>query len=295
MLADAGDLHLRIYGMLDDTPSTTEPGFAHGPLHTPDDILTVRAVKLYSDGALGSRGAKLLEDYCDHSGHRGLFVSDLDHLRKATQQATEAGFQVGAHAIGDEANRFMLDIFEDLNKSMHPEDPRWRIEHSQILSPEDIPRFAQLGVIAAMQPVHCTSDMDWAEDRLCADRLPGAYAWKTLLESGAHLCFGTDFPVERVDPLAGLYSARTRTHPDGTPVGGWQAQEIISGATALELYTSGSAYAAFMEDRLGQIENGFYADLTVLDGNPVTCDPSELLDMKVKMTIVAGQIVYQRP
>lgn len=292
-LADAGHLNLRIYGMLNDTPQTLDAGLAHGPVHTPDDILTVRAVKLYADGALGSRGARLLEDYCDHSGHRGLFVTDLDHLRNAAERATKAGFQVGAHAIGDEANRLMLDIYEELNTSLKPADPRWRIEHSQILSPADIPRFAQLGVIAAMQPVHCTSDMDWAGERLCEDRLPGAYAWNTLLKTGAHLCFGTDFPVERVDPLAGLYSARTRTHHDGTPDGGWQSQEIIDGTTAFELYTQGSAYAAFMEDRLGLIETGFYADLTVLDGNPVTCEPSDLLQMKVQMTIVAGKVVYQ--
>lgn len=293
MLADSENLNLRIYGMLDDIPETITAGLAHGPLHTVDDILTVRAIKLYADGALGSRGARLLEDYCDHSGHRGLFVTDFSHLRSAADHATRAGFQVGAHAIGDEANRSMLDIFEELNTTLKPENPRWRIEHSQILSPADLPRFAELGVIAAMQPVHCTSDMDWAEDRLCEERLPGAYAWNTLLKTGAHLCFGTDFPVERVDPLAGLFSARTRTHADGTPVGGWQAQEIISGRQALELYTAGSAYAAFMEDRLGLIKNGYYADLTVLDGNPVTCKPSELLEMKVKMTIVAGEIVYE--
>ena len=123
--------------------------------------------------------------------------------------------------------------------------------------------------------------------------MAGAYAWKTLLETGAHLCFGTDFPVEHVDPLAGLYSARTRTHADGTPEGGWQAQEVLGGATALELYTAGSAYAAFMENELGRLKSGYLADLTVLDGNPVTCEPKELLQMKVKMTIVAGQIVYQ--
>jgi len=292
-LADAGNLDLRIYGLLNDSPATLEAGFAHGPLFTPDHILTVRAVKLYADGALGSRGARLLEDYCDHSGHRGLYVTDLDHLRDASRRATEAGFQIGTHAIGDAANRTMLDIIQEVKESLNPTDPRWRIEHSQIISSADIPRFAELGVIAAMQPVHCTSDMDWAGTRLCENRLAGAYAWKTLLETGAHLCFGTDFPVEHVDPLAGLYSARTRTHPDGTPEGGWQAQEVIDGATALELYTAGSAYAAFMENELGRLKSGYLADLTVLDGNPVTCEPKELLQMKVKMTIVAGQVVYQ--
>jgi predicted amidohydrolase YtcJ len=293
MLADQGELDLRIYGLLDDIPQTLTSGFANGPIRTPDDILTVRAVKLYADGALGSRGARLLRDYCDHSGHRGLFVTDIDHIRDITLRGTRAGFQIGTHAIGDEANRVILDVFEEINQELKPTDPRWRIEHSQILSPEDIPRLAELGVIAAMQPVHCTSDMDWAADRLCEDRLAGAYAWKSLLDTGAHLCFGTDFPVEHVDPLAGLYSARTRTHPDGRPEGGWQPQEIIDGETALNLYTAGSAYAGFMEDRLGIIKNGYYADLTILDGNPVTCDPADLLKMKVKMTIVAGKIVYQ--
>ncbi len=293
MLADAGHLNLRIYGLLDDVPETLEAGFAHGPIFTADDILTVRAVKLYADGALGSRGARLLEDYCDHAGHRGLYVTDLDHLREASLRAVEAGFQVGTHAIGDAANRTMLDIFQELKTSHNPQDPRWRIEHSQIISPADIPRFAELGVIAAMQPVHCTSDMDWAGERLCQERLGGAYAWKSLLESGAHLCFGTDFPVERVDPLAGLFSARTRTHHDGRPQGGWQAQEILDGATALELYTAGSAYAAFMENKLGRLKTGYIADFTVLNGNPVTCQPDELLEMKVLWTIVDGEVVYK--
>ena len=292
LLADEGKLKIRIYGLLDDVPETLDAGFSHGPLFTPDNILTVRAVKLYADGALGSRGARLLEDYCDHSGHRGLYVTDLDHLRDASKRAIEAGFQIGTHAIGDAANRTMLDIFQELEDSLHPVDPRWRIEHSQIISPADILRFADLGVIAAMQPVHCTSDMDWAGDRLCENRLVGAYAWKTLLDSGAHICFGTDFPVERVDPLAGLYSARTRTHPDGTPKGGWQPQEIIDGAAALELYTVGSAYAAFMENELGRIKTGYLADLTVLSDNPVTCKPTDLLNMTVEMTIVAGEVVY---
>ncbi len=293
MLAKAGNLDLRIYGFLDDVPKTLKAGFTHGPIFTPDDILTVRAVKLYADGALGSRGARLLEDYCDHTGHRGFFVTDLEHLRTTSRRAIEAGFQIGAHAIGDAANRTMLDIFQELKETLNPVDPRWRIEHSQIISPADIPRFSELGVIAAMQPVHCTSDMDWAEARLCEDRLQGAYAWKTMLGTGAHLCFGTDFPVEHVDPLAGLYAARTRTHADGTPKGGWQAQEILDGATALELYTAGSAYAAFMEDELGRLKTGYLADLTVLDGNPVTCEPKDLLQMKVRMTIVAGQIVFR--
>ncbi|PIE76849.1 hypothetical protein CSA17_00065 [bacterium DOLJORAL78_65_58] len=172
-LAQAGKLDLRIYAMLDDVPATLDAAFAQGPIFTPDDIFTARAVKIYADGALGSRGARLLADYTDQPGHRGLLVTDPAHLREVSRRARDKGFQVGAHAIGDAANRLLLNIFSELNKEDGSvRDPRWRIEHSQILHPEDIPRFAREGVIAAMQPVHCTSDMDWAEQRLGAGRDP---------------------------------------------------------------------------------------------------------------------------
>jgi predicted amidohydrolase YtcJ len=292
-MAAAGDLDLRVIGMYDDNEETLEPAFAAGPIQTEDLMVTLRAIKLYADGALGSRGALLHRDYCDHSGHQGLAVSSEEHLRIQAQRAAEAGFQVGTHAIGDRANTIVLDIYEQIYADMNLTDPRWRIEHAQILTPQDIPRFAELGVIAAMQPVHCTSDMDWAADRLCEDRLAGAYAWNSLRESGAHLCWGTDFPVERVSALHGLYSARTRTHHDGTPEGGWQAQETVDSRTALELYTTGSAYASFLENDLGRIQKGFLADLTVLDGNPVTSEPDDLLEMKVLKTIVQGRVVYE--
>ena len=295
-LAEDGELDLRLYAMLDDVPATLEAAFAHGPIFTADDIFTARTIKLYADGALGSRGARLLEDYTDQPGHRGLLVTDPAHLREVSRRALEEGFQVGAHAIGDAANRLLLNLFAELNTERdNAGDPRWRIEHSQILHPDDIPLFAREGVIAAMQPVHCTSDMDWVEGRLGPARLEGSYAWKSLLESGAHVCFGTDFPIEKVDPLDGLYSARTRMHHDGTPAGGWQPQEKLDGTTALRLYTAGSAYAAFMEEKLGLIATGYYADLTVLSGNPVTCEPGELLKMDVRHTIVAGHIVYSAP
>ena len=293
MAAD-GDLTLRLVGMYDDQEETLEPALAEGPFHTPDHMLTLRAIKLYADGALGSRGALLHRDYCDHAGHRGLAVSSPEHLLQQARRAARAGFQVGTHAIGDLANTRVLDIYEQVMQEEKLVDPRWRIEHAQILRPVDIPRFAQLGVIAAMQPVHCTSDMDWAADRLCQDRLTGAYAWHSLLQSGAHLCWGTDFPVEKVSALDGLYAARTRTHPDGTPPGGWQPQEKVDARTALELYTQGSAYAAFLEDQLGRVQPGYLADLTVLSGDPVACEPTALLDMEVLATIVAGRVVYEK-
>ena len=291
-MAASGELRLRVYGLYDDREETLAKALAAGPLFTDDEMFTARAIKLYADGALGSRGALLHEDYCDHAGNKGLAVTSLDHLQEVAVKAAAAGFQVGTHAIGDRANTLILDLYRDVFAQHPVDDPRWRIEHAQILTPDDIPRFAELGVIAAMQPVHCTSDMDWAGDRLCESRLVGAYAWQSLLDAGAQLCSGTDFPVERVSALDGLYASRTRTHHDGTPPGGWQPQERLDGRTALELYTAGSAYAAFMEDRLGRIAPGFLADLTVLDGNPITCDPSELLAMKVLWTVVGGEVRF---
>ncbi|MEN8006454.1 MAG: amidohydrolase [Candidatus Krumholzibacteriota bacterium] len=294
-MAAAGDLDLRVYAMYDDLPATLEKAYAEGPVFTDDGMLTIRAIKLYADGALGSRGALLLENYSDRPDHRGLPVTPPDHMREVMAKGGRAGFQICTHAIGDGANRLVLDLCEEVLAELNLEDARWRVEHAQILDPADIPRFGELGVIAAMQPVHCTSDMDWADERLGAERLAGAYAWRSLLDSGAHLCYGTDFPVEKVNPLAGLYSAVTRTHPDGTPIGGWQPQEAVDAATALELYTAGSAFAGFRENESGRVAENHQADLTILDGNPVTCAPADLLTMKVMMTIVNGRVVYENP
>ena len=294
-MAEAGELDLRVYAMYDDHPMTLENAYTEGPLFTRDGMLTIRAIKLYADGALGSRGALLLDDYTDRPGHRGLPVTPSDHMREVMTKGGRAGFQICTHAIGDGANRLVLDLCEEVLGELKLEDARWRVEHAQILDPADLPRFGQLGVIAAMQPVHCTSDMDWADERLGEDRLAGCYAWRSLLDSGAHLCYGTDFPVEKADPLAGLYSAITRTHPDGTPIGGWQPQEAVDAATALELYTAGGAWAGFQENESGSIAESYQADLTILEGNPVNCNPVDLLKMKVMMTIVNGVVVYEKP
>ena len=294
-LAESGALKLRYYGMLNDDPATLDPAFGHGPLTAADALVTVRAVKLYADGALGSRGALLLDDYSDAPGNRGLPVTSRGHMTEVARRAADAGFQVGTHAIGDAGNRLVLDIYQEIFAGLPAADRRWRVEHAQILDPADIPRFAQLGVIAAMQPAHCTSDMDWADERLGDERLAGAYAWRSLVESGAHVCSGTDFPVERVSALAGLYAARTRQHPDGTPIGGWQPQEKLDGRSALASYTTEGAYAAFMEAELGKVRSGYRADLTVLGGDPTTCEPAALLTMPVVMTIVDGKVVYALP
>jgi predicted amidohydrolase YtcJ len=291
-MAEAGELDLRVYLMLADDPETLERGFAAGPWSDPAGMLDVRAVKLYADGALGSRGARLLADYSDDPGNRGLLVTSRERLRDVMRGAAAAGFQVATHAIGDAANRLVLDLYAEVWPEGSGHDHRWRIEHAQIVDPADLPRFADLGVVAAMQPLHCTSDMDWAPDRLGPDRLAGAYAWRTLHEQGATVCFGTDFPVEIVDPLAGLYAATTRQHPDGTPPGGWRAHECVDASTALELYTAAGAYASFREVELGRIRTGFRADLTVLDGDPTTVAPERLLELAVRLTIVEGRIRY---
>jgi len=296
-MAAAGALELRVYGFLDDEPETLARGFAAGPYLSDDGMLTVRAVKLYADGALGSRGALLLQDYSDDAGNRGLLVTPLEHLREVARAAAQHGFQVCTHAIGDGANRLVLDLYEEVFGSGNQArlaDQRWRIEHAQIIAASDLPRFGRLGVIAAMQPLHCTSDMDWAVDRLGPERISGAYAWRSLLDTGASICFGTDFPVEEVDPLAGLYAARTRSHQDGTPVGGWLPAERLDARTALLLYTRASAHAAFMEEELGAVAPGFLADLTVLSDDPLAIEAIRLLNAQVVMTIVAGKIRYDK-
>ncbi len=210
-----------------------------------------------------------------------------------TEAALRAGFQVGTHAIGDRGNRVVLDAYERAQRGRT--DLRLRVEHCQILDRADIPRFAALGVIASMQPTHATSDMPWAGARVGEDRLRGAYAWRSLLESGAVLAFGSDFPVESVDPVAGLYAAVTRTDADGKPAGGWRVHEALTLEEALRAFTAGAAYAAFDEREAGRIAPGMRADLTVLDRDVVAENPRALLDTRAKYTIVRGQVVYERP
>jgi len=293
-LAARRDLGLRLVCYLDDDEATLAAGLARGPFATDDGMLHVTGVKLYADGALGSRGALLLQDYHDDPGNSGLQLTPTEHLRQVCRQAAAAGFQVATHAIGDGANRLVLDLYEEVMGDRLA-TARWRIEHAQILAMADLPRFGELGVIAAMQPIHCTSDMDWAVRRLGPDRLAGAYAWNTLLVTGAIVCFGTDFPVEPADPLPGLYAARTRMHPDGTPAGGWRAHECLDGRTALRSYTMASAHAAFLEDETGVLAPGRLADITVLSGDPTTVQPAQILELEPLYTIVQGTIRWRGP
>ena len=292
-LADEGRLTLRYYGMLDgDDDSLLASYYGAGPLIDHAGRLTVRAVKFYADGALGSRGAALLSDYSDDSGNRGLILTPARLLESRIAGALAAGFQPATHAIGDRANRLVLDIYERTTARYGGRRVRPRIEHAQVLARRDIRRFARLGVIPAMQPSHATSDMPWAEDRLGPDRVAGAYAWRQLLTAGAIIAGGSDCPVEREEPLLQLYAARTRQDTAGLPEGGWRPRERLGGLEALRTLTTWAAYAAFADTARGKILPGYDADFTVLSVNPVNSDPANLLDTKVLITVVGGQIVW---
>jgi predicted amidohydrolase YtcJ len=256
--------------------------------------VVVRAVKLYADGALGSRGAAMLEPYSDEAGNVGLLVTPIDELERLTRLAAQYGIQVCTHAIGDRGNRVILDTYEKVLGEL-PGDagPRFRVEHAQILSEQDIPRFKQLGVIPSMQPTHCTSDMYWAEDRVGPDRIEGAYAWQRLIEDGNIIPCGSDFPVEGADPLAGIYAAVTRRDQKGWPEDGWHSDQRMAVEEAVKGFTQWAAYAAFDESGAGTIEPGKRADFTVIDRDLMKIEPVGILEAEVRMTVVRGQVVYE--
>jgi predicted amidohydrolase YtcJ len=259
---------------------------------TTDPWLKTGAVKGFTDGALGSRTAAMLTPYSDDPSTSGILTNDPDKLRTMAIERDKAGFQINFHAIGDRANRVALDVFEAVAKANGPRDRRDRVEHAQILAPEDLPRFAQLKVIASMQPSHETTDMRWAGARIGADRAKGAYAWASLLKSGARLAFGTDYDVEPINPMRGLYACVTRALPEGGPPGGWQPQEKISLDDCIRAYTSGSAYAQFEEGRKGELKVGEYADFIVLSDDLTKIPPSQYTKVTVLRTVVGGRTVY---
>jgi predicted amidohydrolase YtcJ len=292
--AEAGALPVRVYAMAGgfETLKTLERpqiDVGHG-------FFTVRSVKLYVDGALGSRGAALLEPYADDPKNSGLLVNTPAVLLEATRHALAKGFQVCTHAIGDRGNRIVLDTYERaMKENAAVKDPRLRIEHAQILDALDIPRFARLGVIASMQGIHATSDRPWAKDRLGMERVTeGAYVWQKLLKSGAHVTNGTDAPVEDLNPLRCLYASVTRQDEAGQPTGGFDPDQRMTREEALRSYTWEPAYATFQEERLGSIEAGKRADLTVLSKDIVTVPPAEILSTEVVYTIVDGVLRFQR-
>jgi predicted amidohydrolase YtcJ len=288
-LARAGRLKIRIYAHWSSDPDTLAEAFRRGPIRAsgPDDLFTLRAIKVYADGALGSRGAHLKAPYSDDPHNTGLVLTPVNEIEQIARRALAAGFQVSTHAIGDAANDDVLDAYARAGVTPAA---RFRIEHAQIVDLADIPRFAQLGVIASMQPTHATSDMPWAEKRVGPARIAGAYAWHRLLDAGVHLAFGSDFPVELSDPRLGLFAAIARTDLHGQPPGGWLPDQRLTVEETLRAFTSGAAYAAFEEGWRGELKAGMAADLTVFDGPLDT--PEHIVKRKVLMTIVAGRVVY---
>jgi predicted amidohydrolase YtcJ len=264
------------------------------------DRFTVRAIKLYIDGALGSRGAALLAPYSDSPQSTGLLVNQPDALKPVLIEALKRGIQIETHAIGDRGNRIMLDLYEQAFAAVPPHEravaePRWRIEHAQILNPQDLPRFAKLGIIASMQPSHAIGDFFFAPTRLGPDRLVGAYAWKSLLDSGATVVAGSDAPVEVGDPRIEFYAAVARRSLDGYADDNWHLEERVSRAQALKMLSIGPAYAAFQEKERGSIEVGKAADFSVFSADLMTIPESEILKAHVTRTFIAGEQVYSAP
>ncbi|MEO5628813.1 MAG: amidohydrolase, partial [Thermomonas sp.] len=291
--ADAGGLSLRIDAYADGDSDALADLCKDGLYTHAGGRLEMRGVKMYIDGALGSRGAALLADYSDDPGNRGLLVTAPDAFEAAVRKAKGCGVQVATHAIGDRGNRLVLDTYERVLRDDAKTDHRWRVEHAQILSPDDLGRFAKLGVIASMQPSHATSDMPWAHERLGEARLAGAYAWRDLLDSGAHLALGSDFPVESPDPRMGLYAAVTRQDREGHPPAGWLPNERMTAAEALRGFTADAAWAGFDQGQVGRLAPGLHADFVVLAADPLAVADSQIDDLKIRSTWVDGKSVYE--
>jgi len=288
----AGHFPTRVYAMTDGVGATLDWLCKNGAVSDPSGRLYMRATKLYIDGALGSRGAALLAQYSDDPGNSGLLFMPEAELQAGMEKAMACGFQVGVHAIGDAGNRTVLDAYA---KAMgkYPDNPgRHRIEHAQVLTAADIPRFAELGIIASMQPTHATSDMYWAQDRLGPERIKYAYAWRSLLDSGARLALGSDFPVEEVNPMLGIYAAVTRQDTKGWPPGGWYPEQKLGREEALRGFTLDAAWAGFMEDKVGSLQKGKRADFVVLDQDVMQVDAARIPSIRVLQTWLDGEQVW---
>ena len=295
-LIDAGRVKTRLYVMLRGSLPSLQPFFDKGPVV--DDAhhrLAVRAIKIIADGALGSRGAAMLEPYSDEPGSVGLLTTPPEEIYAQTLAASKAGFQTAVHAIGDRANHLVLDIFERVQHEVPGARAlRMRVEHAQILDAKDIPRFAALGVIASMQATHATSDMPWVPARIGPQRMQeGAYVWRKLIASGATIANGSDFPVEEPDPMRGLYAAVTRQDASGRPPGGWMPDQRMTRQEALASFTRNAAFASHAETMTGSLEAGRLADLVVLTRDVMEIPAPDILKTTVRMTVVGGEIVYE--
>ena len=299
-MATEGRLRLRLHEMLDGSNDEfLQRRFASGPQ---SDIggtgtLAVRAVKLYADGALGSRGAALLEEYSDDHGNLGLLLTSAEDMQRIVHEAVTAGFQVATHAIGDRGNRLTLDVYEQVvraraNGTAAIPDLRLRIEHAQVVHADDFQRFAELGVIPAMQAQHQTSDMPWAEDRLGPERVLGAYAWRSFRAAGCIIPGGSDAPVEQLDVVAQFLAAVARATPAGQPIGGWYPEQKLSRQEALNMLTIWPAFAAFREQDLGRLLPGFRADLVIFSDDLMTVPIDQIMQCQPTMTIFGGEVVW---
>ncbi len=292
-LLQANQMPIRIWAMLEGDEAWLESQLAAGVLQDAAGLLTIRAVKMYADGALGSRGAWLLTPYTDRPDTCGLPVNPPETLERIARLCARYGFQACTHAIGDRANRTVLDAYQRALAGVPDgRERRFRVEHAQVLAMADIPRFHALGVIPSMQPTHCTSDMPWAAHRLGPERARYAYAWQTLIRTGVVIPTGSDFPVEAPDPLLGFYAAVTRADKAGHPPGGWTSMERMTREQALRGMTEWSAYAAFQEKDKGVLAPGKWADITVTDQDLLQVPERDILKTRVLLTVVGGRIVH---
>ena len=292
-MAKSGELDLRLYVMISDDSAALEHYFKVGPQSALyGGQVWVRAIKLYADGAMGSRGAALLEPYADDPNNTGLLLSAPAHIRDVAVRALQHGFQVNTHAIGDRGNRIVLDAYDSAFKTYPSADHRFRVEHAQILNYDDIPRFAALGVIPSMQASHQSSDMYWIGKRLGPTRLPGAYAWRSLINSGVVIPNGSDFPVEQVNPLISFHAAIARQDANDWPAGGWYPEQRMTREEALRSMTLWPAYSAFQEKEMGSITPGKFADFVVLDQDIMRVPAELVLNTRVLSTYVGGKAVY---
>ena len=290
-----GDLRVRIYAMISATDPALSQLLDNGIIRDAHDFLFIRSVKAYGDGALGSRGAALLAPYSDAPHQRGLMLTPPDAFAPLFNQVIQAGFQLNFHAIGDRANHLALNQFEQTFASGGGAELRNRIEHAQVIAPEDIARFAQLSVLPSMQPTHATSDKNMAEDRIGKKRMEGAYAWQSLLKSGIAVPLGSDFPVELANPFYGLHAAVTRQDRNNQPVAGWYPHEAMSLKQAFRGFTLDAAYAAHMEESLGTLTPGKWGDFILIDQDIFAVEPKDIWKTQVLETWVAGEQVYTQP
>ena len=291
-LADDNELPIRIYAMIAAGDRKFDKLMQQGPYHHASGKFDIASIKILSDGALGSRGAALIEDYSDKRDHKGLLLYKNDDLNAIINQAMTSGFQVNTHAIGDKANQLVLNHYQNLITKTDTKPLRHRVEHAQVLQLSDIPRFNKLGVIASMQATHATSDKNMAEDRLGRERIKGAYAWRQLMNSGAIIAAGSDFPIESANPFFGLFSSVSRQDHNNQPEKGWYPNERMTMIEALASFTVNNAYAAHKETQLGQLKAGMKADFILVDKDIFTIPAAEIWQTKVLQTWVDGKKVY---